>query len=557
MTKAAGWPQPKFRKLAALAGTCLSIYLGAAGAACAQEHPAASHAVLSRHVPDPVARHLAALAGAPGAAQTIALAVSLPLRHEAELDDLLRQIYDPASPDYRHYLSVRDFTSRFGPVQADYDTAARFFTAAGLRVSGLSANHYLMDVEGSVADVERVFHVKLGLYRHPAQARLFMAPDREPSLDLAVPVSHVTGLDDYVLPAPRVTHADIAASTSGSGPGGDFIGSDVRAAYYADGAATGHAALTGAGQSLGLMELAGYNVADVQLYFSRLNQPLNVPVIGISTDGAGLGCAASCDDTEQALDIEYAISMAPGLEQLQVYVGRKAEDVLNRMASDNTSKQLSTSWGWSENAATDDPLFKEMAAQGQTFLTASGDDSSLRASGPWPEEDANLTAVGGTDLQTKAPGGAWSGETGWQSSAGGPSLDASIAIPSYQLAYVNVANKGSRTVRNVPDIAGDANQDNYICANGGCSGGWGGTSFASPIWAGFIALVNQQAAAAGKPPVGFLNPALYALGHRGVFHDETSGTSGKYKCTPSYDLVTGLGSPKSQKLVDALAAETD
>ena len=511
---------------------------------------AAAEPLLSTHVPDAVAGNIAPLVTSAAPDQTLALAVSLPLRDEAGLDAFLRQTYDPASPGYRHYLSVAEFTDRFGPSRADYEATVRFLAQSGLRVTGLAANRYLVDVEGSVADVERVFHVRLGLYRHPTEQRLFMAPDREPTLDLAVPVNHVTGLDDFVVPRPRAVHATMsrAGRATGSGPGGQFLGSDARAAYY------GGTALTGAGQSLGLMELAGYNESDVQRYFSQVGQTLSVPVVGISTDGAALGCSGKChDDSEQVLDIEYAISMAPGLSQVQVYVGLNALDVLNRMASDNTSKQLSTSWGWGTAFATDDPLFKEMAAQGQSFLTASGDNSSLKASGPWPEEDVNLTAVGGTDLTTAGAGGAWASETGWSGSAGGPSLIKKTPIASYQSPYVTAANQGSTTRRNVPDIAGDADTDNYICFNGKCSGGWGGTSFASPLWAGFIALANQQAAAAGKPTVGFINPALYALGKQGVFHDTTAGKSGQFTCTPSFDLVTGLGSPAGQALITALA----
>ncbi len=117
-----------------------------------------------------------------------------------------------------------------------------------------------------------------------------------------------------------------------------------------------------------------------------------------------------------------------------------------------------------------------------------------------------------------------------------------------QLPFVNSANGGSKTLRNVPNIGGDANTDNYICANGTCAGGYGRTIFASPILAGFVALANQQAAAAGLPPVGFLNPALYRLAGKGsagkLFHDETRGRSGLFKCTPSFNLVTGVGPPE-------------
>jgi len=304
------------------------------------------------------------------------------------------------------------------------------------------------------------------------------------------------------------------------------------------------------------MELKGWNPADIGLYFATVGQPLNVPVNGISVDGTPITCT-QCNDAEQALDIEYAISMAPGLSQVQVYVAHSPQAVLNAMANDNTSKQLSTSWGWHRNFTTDDPLFKEMAAQGQSFLTASGDDSSLEKSGQWPEEDANLTAVGGTDLVTNGPGGTYKSETGWSGSAGGPSLDKKILIEPYQLPFVNAMNEASKKLRNVPDIAAHADTDCFICAGGKCNEGWGGTSFASPMWTGFLALVNQQGAANGLPPVGFLNPTLYGLAankktYKTIFHDVIGGKSGLYTAVKGYDLVTGLGSENGQGLIDAL-----
>ncbi len=508
--------------------------------------PAAATVLLSPHVPEAVKTATRVASASPTA--RLHLSVSLPLRDEAGLDAFLSDIYNPASPNFRRYLSVADFTARFGPTAVDYRKAADFFSAHGLSVRADAPNHFLLQIDGTVAQIERAFHVKLAYYRHPTEARVFLAPDREPSVDLATPLLHVTGLDDFVRPQPRFERHQAVRAT-GSGPGGQFLGSDVRTAYYGG-------RLDGAGQSLALMELKGYNLADVQTYFSKFGPPLTADVVGISTDGAKVRCT-KCDDGEQALDIEYSIAMAPGLKQVQVYVGYNAEDVLNRMASDDTSLQLSTSWGWSKREIpTDDPLFKEMAAQGQSFLTASGDDSNLKDSQPWPEESANLTGVGGTELVTKNPGGPWSSETGWPHSAGGPSLDKAITIESYQKPYINADNAGSKKLRNVPDIAAIAD-DFYICADGTCGGGVGGTSFSSPIWTGFIALANQQAAAEGKPPVGFLNPTLYALGHKTKYatsmHDITVGKSGLFNCTPSYDLVTGLGSPNGKALIRILA----
>jgi subtilase family serine protease len=214
---------------------------------------------------------------------------------------------------------------------------------------------------------------------------------------------------------------------------------------------------------------------------------------------------------------------------VQVYVGKLPEDVLNAQVSDNTSAELSTSWGWGTRYAhTDDAIFQQMAIQGQTMLTASGDYSSLAASDPWPEEDANLTAVGGTDL---------------------------VTIEPYQTRYITAANQGSTLVRNVPDIAAQADINMIFCENLGC-GVAGGTSFASPMWAGFVALANQQAQNTGHGRTGFINPTLYAHGKdanvASLIHDVTSGRSGKYRATKSYDLVTGLGTPAAG-LINILA----
>ncbi len=162
------------------------------------------------------------------------------------------------------------------------------------------------------------------------------------------------------------------------------------------------------------------------------------------------------------------------------------------------------------------------------------------------------------DLTTNGAGGSWKSETAWRDSGGGIS-PSKIAIPSYQTTtgVVTTANKGSKTLRNIPDVAAEANTDNSICYNGTCAGGWGGTSFAAYRWAGYLALVNQQSAAAGLGTLGFLNPTLYSIGlgssHAANFHDITSGNNGTYTCQTGYDLVTGWGSPNGTGLINTLA----
>ena len=106
------------------------------------------------------------------------------------------------------------------------------------------------------------------------------------------------------------------------------------------------------------MEFAGYNINDVNNYFSNVKQTLNVAIVGVSTDGSSLSCTGRCDDTEQVLDIEEAISMAPGMNQVLVYVSDTSDvSIFNRMATDNIAKSLSCSWGWSPaDPSSDDPI---------------------------------------------------------------------------------------------------------------------------------------------------------------------------------------------------------
>ncbi len=520
---------------------------------------AEQRATMTTHVPAAVASGVAPLVGHLPGTQRLSLALSLPLRNQAELDDLLQQLYDPQSSNFHHYLSVQEFTVRFGPSEADYAAVQGFAKANSLAVIDTAENRMVLDVEGPAANIESAFHVTLGVYQHPTESRTFYAPDREPTVDLEVPLLHISGLDNFTLPHAKNIRGSQpphgAGKTTGSGPGGDFIGSDMRAAYYGSGP------LDGAGQSVGLFELAGYQLSDVINFFKKVKEPLKVPVKGVSVNGANLRCPPqSCDDSEQALDIEMAISMAPGLSQVVVYVGSSDASIFAKMASDNTSKQLSCSWGWSDNESVLDPIFEEFMAQGQTLFVATGDDGSgTPGDVVWPADDPYVMAVGGTDLTTNGPGGSWKSETGWSGSAGAPSKNG-IPIPPYQQlpGVINSSNHGSTTLRNYPDVAAEANTNQYSCYDGGCFGGNGGTSYAAPQWAGYTAMANQQAVASGGSALGFLNPALYALGvgssYDSDFHDIVSGSNGGYKAVIGYDLVTGWGSPNGPNLIDALVA---
>jgi len=525
---------------------------------------AQSQTLLTRHVRPAVRNGEAQSIGRLSPNQSLRFDIVLALRHQPELEDFLQELYDPSSPIYRQFVTVQEFTERFGPSQEDYDAVIAFAKASGFTLVAGSRDAMDVQLKASVANIEKAFHVTMHFYLHPTENRTFYAPDREPTVDLPIRLWHVSGLDNYSTPRPALRHSDLTPQSNavkGSCPRSSYCGSDMRAAYY------GGTALTGAGQTLGLLEFAGYDIADFNTYFKNVGQTNKVPIHGVSTDGSSLKCLSSggCDDREQIIDMTQAVSMAPGLKGLYVYVTANSDTALLSSMSTHTplDAQLSSSWTWEpSDPQADDPYFEKFAAQGQNYFQAAGDSRRYTADSQfvWPADSAYVTTVGGTNLKVVSAGGPWSSETVWSDGGGGYYSPDAIKIPVWQrhAGVITAANKGSETWRNSPDVAAEANFDFYSCADQEpCEEDWGGTSFAAPMWAGYMALVNQQAVVNGHPVLGFVNPAIYALGvskeYDGDFHDIVTGSNG-YPAVKGYDLATGWGSPKGTSLITALAA---
>jgi len=172
-----------------------------------------------------------------------------------------------------------------------------------------------------------------------------------------------------------------------------------------------------------------------------------------------------------------AISMAPGMSNVYVYVSDTSDvSIFNRMATDNKAKSLSCSWGWSPaDPTSDDPIFKEFAAQGQNLFVASGDSGAFKKKSRfvYPADDAFVTSVGGTDLTTNGPGGPWASEIAWAGSGGGISPN-NITIPSYQLpaALSLRPTRGPGPCETSRTWPPKRTPTNYICYDGKCAGGW-------------------------------------------------------------------------------------
>jgi len=516
--------------------------------------------LLTNHVRDVVFNGEAPFVGKLPATQSMRIDIVLPVREG--LDSFLHDVYDPSSPTYRQFLTVEQFTERFGPSQRDFDALVRFAKANGFTVTGGSRDAIDLALKGSVANVETAFHIKMGLYHDPIGNRDFFAPDREPTIDLPFQLWHITGLDNYSIPHQALVRRPPGIkrpATTGSCPGASFCGSDMRAAYYEG------TALTGKGQNIGLLEFLGFDIADINTYYKNAKQKRTAKVIGISTDGSPITCYASqrCDDTEQTIDVTQALGMAPGVTAVYEYVSNTSDTaMLGSMSSHKPLPlNLSSSWYWTPvDPKSDNPFFQKFAAQGQSFFEAAGDGGAWHATSTWwPMESPLVICVGGTDLVTKGAGKGWASETVWIDGGGGISPD-DFAIASWQKlkGVITKANKGSTKYRNGPDVSANSNFTFYVCADQTtCTENeYGGTSFAAPMFAGYLALTNQQAVAHGDKPPGFINPTIYPLGlgsgYHTDFHDITVGTNG-FPATKGYDLATGWGSPNTDGLINALA----
>src|ERR1700691_2204893 len=400
--------------------------------------------------------------------QRLSLALALPLRNEDRLNSLLQQLYDPTSPNYRHFLTVQQFTEQFGPTEVDYLRVISFAQSHGLNVTHTFANRLVLDVSGTAASIERAFQLRMQVYQHPTENRTFYAPDVEPTVESGLPVLSVDGLSTYNLPHPMLKRANpnesVRSNTTGSGPGGEFLGSDMRTAYG------GGTALNGSGQAIGLIELGPNRLPDVLNYFSSLSQPLNVPIVNelLDVDGrcSGSPSDGGCDDGEEVIDIQQAISMAPDASALIVYEaygnGSSALTAYTQAATDNVVKQMSISFGWSGTPGSEpayEQVFQELAAQGQSSFVATGDAGANVGGVGYPGNSTYITGAGGTDLATNGAGGAWQSETGWIGSGGGWNTESSI--PSYQSPVINSSNGGDPSYRNIPDVSGEANTNKF------------------------------------------------------------------------------------------------
>jgi subtilase family serine protease len=513
------------------------------------------------HVPQAV-RTLKSL-GRLDANKFLDLGLGMAFRSGTNIDETLRGLYDPADPSFRHFLSPQQFDLRFAPTQDSINRLEAFARSNGLQVLSTPGN-MVVHVRGTATNIEKAFRLELNLYQHPTENRTFYSPASEPVIPSDVPISHITGLDNFVLPRPAVTPCKGAAELT-QPPASAYFGKSFRKAYAPD------VPVTGTGEVIGILALNGYFANDIEAYEVAAGMA-QVPLKNVFIDG--FNGSVSGDNCEVSLDIENAISMAPGITQLTVYAASNdlaALDLLGEMASPTQGEplpnQLSTSYFFFYDKNIYAAL-KRIAAQGQVLFSCSGDTGAFTTypgNTPFPPADFPwIVSVGGTVLTVNASGN-WVSEAAWSSSSGGVSPwqsgDANFDLPSYQQGISNTQNRASTVARNVPDVAMVA-QNVAVRSGNGIWSVTGGTSSAAPLWAGFMALANQEAASKGLATLGFVDPAIYSIGkgsgYLAAFHDIATGNNSissdpkQFAAVSGYDLVTGWGTPRGQATINAL-----
>jgi kumamolisin len=549
------------RRYAMLALPCLALLA-----------PLAAHAAVDAtfdNIRPPAGAKLTAMDGA----TPMAIILSLPMKDRAGAEAYGAAVSDPTNALYGHYLTPAEFGARFGGDAATYEYLRTWATANGLKPGDRTDARLNLSIRGTARQFGALFHTSFAsfLTAHNGDGYIALSPPRMPDA-LNGRVIGVVGLSSgahyaplaRVLAGPRRT-ADVGTGFDNSG----YSPSDFRTAY--DVPAQKSAAQT---EVVGIFEQAGYKSGEVT-YFENAYKLPDTPIVQVGVDGSSTHPNVLVD-LEVALDIETVIGQNPDISQIIVYSSTDSDfstaliEAFNTMGQANVAKVINISYGTDESIQGASAVQAEGAAlvqlqtQGQSVFVSSGDDGAAGRTGsglnaPDPGSQPLVTGVGGTTLNTVSAGGAWASETAWSGSGGG--VSDVWAIPTYQIINgksVAVKNGGSSTMRNVPDVAADADPNtgaSVFCHSG--YGGWvmvGGTSLAAPLWTAWASIINADRVAAGLPRVGFLNPLLYPNGGKeGLIglHDITSGSNGSpgYNAGSGYDNVTGFGSVDVGKII--------
>ena len=480
----------------------------------------------------------AAHTGSLAASQNLSLEVSLAPRNQDKLAAFIRAVSDPKSSSYKHYLTVAQYAAEYGATDAQVQQVTSYLRSQGLSVGKVTANHLTLAVSGSTAQVEKAFDVSIGTYKTGSHS--FYANAAAPSLpsSIASVVAGVAGLSTSAVRTAAYTvtpHAVTSKATTAITP------TIARDAYnLASPISSGY---NGSGETIGLVEFSAYASSAVAAYNTKYSLGATAATV-VKVDGGTTDTSGEVED-ELDIEVDYALAPKATVKAYEAPNSDAGEVALYAALASADVPVISSSWGEPEteedNLASDNTDFTEMAAQGQSIYSASGDDgaddngSSLSVD--YPASDPYVSGVGGTQLSVTSAD-AWKSETAWSDSGGGESVE--YATPSFQTSVNSTGD------REVPDVsaAGGNNSPWYI--DGGSWEDVWGTSAAAPNWAAFTADYDTAAAALGKSKFGYANSFMYTVAessyYSSAFHDVTSGNNGGYSAGTGYDPVSGWGS---------------
>lgn len=506
-------------------------------------------------------------------------AVSLTMRNYAELEARIGR---------GEVISQEEMAEKYDPAVEDYDRVADWIRSQGMSVTNESTHHLAVFAEGTVSQVKEAFAVDFARVTGRDGVE-YSSAITAPSVPAAVAsgILGINGLQPHV----RMRKNLVRPAAGSSLPADGYLTPAVAQAYNASGLG-----LTGAGQTIAIVIDVVPSTSDLAAFWkkcgvSRTGSYTYVNVLGTRH--------LSPPEGEETLDVEWSSSMAPGAN-VRLYattdlfpldIDKGYEQIISDVTNMTVPglHQVSLSFGDTEGDAgdsqinSDDEYFATLASAGVTVFAASGDGGSrpdFNAFGTVydkhllppevenPASDPNVTAVGGTNLQltSSSSGNSVISETAWSVEGNGlsgatgggasqfflrPTWQAGKGVPSGNPAAAQLGS--SPPMRLLPDVAAiaDPATPGFLYLDGEATEA-AGTSLATPIWAGFCALINQARAKDGQGPVGLLGPRIYPFLGTANFRDIVKGNNGDYSAGVGYDMCTGLGAPNVASLVAAL-----
>jgi subtilase family serine protease len=523
---------------------------------------------------------------------TTSFDVALRGTNQASLSAFIASLSNTASPNYHHYLTPAQYASRFGATSSTLSAVRSYLKSNGLSVGALSKGRNILKVSGTTTQIARAMDAPIETVRLSGGALVarLTSPATLPA-SLAKDVVSVAGLSSVLPETANIEQGNVATapqtctsagSSTGTTPnalGGYTVQQQAQLYGLGNDWAIGD---LGVGQTIGIYELTNYDPSDVATYMSCYGLTPNI-LAPINVDGGPTASDNAASGLEEAtLDIEESVALAPGAT-FEIYQGTNAgsgpTDIYSQIASDNTATIVTTSWGNCEadsdgSAQAEQLIFQEMATQGQTVISAAGDEGSsdcVTQSNPSaaeaalavddPSSQPYVTGVGGLTVSDTDPlvETVWNdGCTQTDCGSGGGGLSTLWSQPAWQAGsgITTTAATGGR--RMVPDLSVMADPSTGFIEyyTGSTTGtcrkgcvGWssiGGTSIGAPLVSALVAVAAQ----ACNPPsgrLGFINPTLYAM-PSSDYVDVTTGSNdlfgvGEYSAGPGYDMASGLGSP--------------